>query len=278
VVAFFPAIVIWSSQLLKDGLIIFLLVLAMTMVLTLQEKFNIGALVLLILSLFAIMSLRFYIFPMAAMAVVGSFLVGVSGSSASIARRTAVLVLLGLGLTYLGVLRNASLDIERYANLERIQRSRQDLAQSAESGFAADADISTTEGALEVLPVGFMYLMFAPFPWEMTNFRQSITLGDVLAWWASFLLLIVGLVYTIRHRLRNAIPVLIFSLMLTLSYSIFQGNVGTAYRQRAQIQVFLFIFVAVGVTLILERRENRKFVLTEKDRRIEDALRARRLR
>ena len=66
--------------------------------------------------------------------------------------------------------------------------------------------------------------------------------------------------------------------MLTLSYSIFQGNVGTAYRQRAQIQVFLFIFVAVGVTLILERRENRKLVLTEKNRRLEDALRARRLR
>jgi hypothetical protein len=46
--------------------------------------------------------------------------------------------------------------------------------------------------------------------------------------------------------------------MLTMAYSIFQGNVGTAYRQRSQILVFYFIFVAVGAVLVLERRENRK--------------------
>ncbi len=61
---------------MKDGLIIFLLVLAMTMVLQLQEKFNYGALLLLLFSLFGILSLRFYIFYMVAIAVGGSFLIG----------------------------------------------------------------------------------------------------------------------------------------------------------------------------------------------------------
>ncbi|MBA3243068.1 MAG: hypothetical protein H0T60_17750 [Acidobacteria bacterium] len=46
--------------------------------------------------------------------------------------------------------------------------------------------------------------------------------------------------------------------MLTLAYSIFQGNVGTAYRQRAQILVFYFIFVAVGAVLVKEARESRR--------------------
>jgi hypothetical protein len=46
--------------------------------------------------------------------------------------------------------------------------------------------------------------------------------------------------------------------MLTLAYSIFQGNVGTAYRQRSQILVFYFIFVAVGYVLMKERREDSK--------------------
>jgi hypothetical protein len=46
--------------------------------------------------------------------------------------------------------------------------------------------------------------------------------------------------------------------MLTLAYSIFQGNVGTAYRQRSQILVFYFIFVAVGAILLKERREERQ--------------------
>ncbi len=257
-IAFFPSFIIWSSQLMKDGLIIFLLVLAMTMVLQLQEKFNYASVVLLIFSLFGIFSLRFYIFYMVAIAVAGSFLVGLTGTVQSVVRRTAVLILLGLGLTYLGVIRNAGVDLERYASLERIQSSRQDLALSAESGFGEDIDVSTTEGAISAVPIGLMYLMFAPFPWEMTNFRQAITLPEVLLWWAMMPLLAYGLWYAIRQRLRNSIPVLVFSLMLTLAYSIFQGNVGTAYRQRTQIQVFLFIFISVGITLFLERRDDLK--------------------
>ena len=46
--------------------------------------------------------------------------------------------------------------------------------------------------------------------------------------------------------------------MLTLAYSVFQGNVGTAYRQRSQLLVFYFIFVAVGAVLVKEKREGRE--------------------
>ena len=259
-VALFPSFIIWSSQLMKDGLIIFLLVLAMTMVLTLQEKFNYAALLLLIFAMFGIFSLRFYIFYMVVLAVGGSFIMGVTESIQSMARRAAVLILLGIGLTYLGVIRNASLDFERFGSLERIQVSRQDLAESAESGFGEDVDVSTPAGAISALPVGFLYLMFAPFPWEMTNFRQTITLPEVLLWWAMMPFLVAGIVYAVRHRLRKSVPVLVFSLMLVLAYSIFQGNVGTAYRQRTQIQVFLFIFIAVGITLYLEGKENKTLI------------------
>ena len=46
--------------------------------------------------------------------------------------------------------------------------------------------------------------------------------------------------------------------MLSVAYSVFQGNVGTAYRQRAQLLVFYFIFVAVGLELVVEKREEKK--------------------
>jgi 4-amino-4-deoxy-L-arabinose transferase-like glycosyltransferase len=268
-IAFFPAFVIWSSQLMKDGLIIFLLVLAMTMVLQLQERFNYAALLLLIFSMFGIFSLRFYIFYMVAIAVVGSFIIGLTSSVQSVVRRTGALILVGLSLTYLGVIRNASVDFEKYGNLERLQSSRQDLAQSAESGFGEDIDVSTTEGAISAMPIGFTYLMLAPFPWEMANFRQAITLPEILVWWALIPLMVAGLWYTIRHRLRSSVPVLIFSLMLTLAYSVFQGNVGTAYRQRTQIQVFLFIFIAVGWALLKERKENRQIIQSERRKLLE---------
>jgi len=259
--AFFPAFVLWSSQLMKDGLIIFLLVVVMIAVLQLQEKFRYEWLAVLVLSMFGIMSLRFYIFYMVAIAVVGSFIIGLSNSPGAILRRSAILILMGIGMTYLGVIRTATVDFEQFGSLEQIQRSRLDLVKRAESGFGQGGDVSTTEGAISTIPIGFAYLMFAPFPWQATNLRQAIALPEVLVWWAMIPLLIGGIVYTVRHRLREAFPVLLFSLMLTLAYSIFQGNVGTAYRQRTQIQVFLFMFVAVGWVVRKERKEDERLIV-----------------
>jgi hypothetical protein len=68
----------------------------------------------------------------------------------------------------------------------------------------------------------------------------------------------MGIWFTLRYRLRQALPILLFTTMLTLAYSIFQGNVGTAYRQRSQILVFYFIFVAVGAVLFKERQEEKQ--------------------
>jgi hypothetical protein len=272
-ISFFPSFVIWSSQLLKDGLIIFLLVLAVLMVLNLHEKFDLSAVILLVGSLFGVLSLRFYIFYMLAAAVAGTFVIGVSKSSNSLIRRTLALIVLGLSLTYLGVLRTASVSYEKYSNLEQLQSSRSDLAQSAESGFGSDVDVSTTEGAIQQMPVGFAYLMFAPFPWQMSNFRQLVTLPEVLIWWALIPWMIFGIGYTVRHKLRVAMPILIFSLMLTLAYSVFQGNVGTAYRQRTQIQVFLFMFIAVGWELRREKKEDERELKLAKRRGFENRIR-----
>ncbi len=266
-VAFFPAFIIWSSQLLKDGLMIFLIVLAITMVLKLQEEFSYFSVSILIFSLFGIISLRFYIFYMVAIAVVGSFIIGKSGSVKSVVRGFIIVGILGIALTYLGVLRSANEEFEKFGSLERIQVSREDLSRAG-SGFGEDIDVSTTQGALLALPIGFTYLMFAPFPWQISSFRAAITLPEIMLWWAMIPILLSGLWFTLKHRLRNAISILIFTFLLTIAYSIFQGNVGTAYRQRAQIQVFLFIFIAVGWTLLKERRENRQIIReNEKQRR-----------
>jgi len=273
-IAVFPSFVIWSGQLLKDGLIIFLLVLTMTMVLQLQQKFSYVGLAALVFSLFGILSLRFYIFYMVVVAVAGSFLIGTSNTERSMFRRIAAVILIAGALFYLGVQQKAEVELAKFANLERIQVSRTSLAKGSESGFGEDIDVSTTEGAMTILPIGFAYLMLAPFPWQAGNLRQAITIPEVLLWWAMIPFLIIGLIYSVRHKLRNAFPMLIFSLLLTLSYSLFQGNVGTAYRQRTQIQVFLFIFIGVGWTVYQEHRENKRILRNAAQKRVDSSLRA----
>jgi Dolichyl-phosphate-mannose-protein mannosyltransferase len=254
--AFYPSLVLWSSQGLKDGPIVFLLALSMLATLKLGEKFNLKFLAVLACSLFALLSLRFYIFYMMVAAIAGAFIIGMRPVTAqSLIRQFVVIVAIGVFLTYFGVMRYANVQVEQFGNLQTVQRSRLDLARSAESGFGGDVDVSTTYGALSIIPTGMVYLLFAPFPWQLTSLRQSITLPEMIVWWASVPILVLGLWFTIKYRLRQVSPILIFSAMLTLAYSLFQGNIGTAYRQRSQLLVFYFIFVAVGIVLLQEKRE-----------------------
>lgn len=258
-VAFYPSLVLWSSQGLKDGPIVFFLALAILATLKLGDKFSVRYVTLLIFALFAVLTFRFYVFYMIAAAAAGAFLIGMQKlTAANFARQFAVIIVIGLALTYLGVTRYANVHLSYYTRLERVQQSRLDAASSAQSGYGQSVDVSTGEGAIKTIPLGLVYLLFAPFPWQLASLRQSITLPEMLVWWASFPLLILGLWFSIKYRWRQISPVLIFTVMLTLAYSIFQGNVGNAYRQRSQLLVFYFIFVAVGYVLVLEKREERK--------------------
>ena len=257
-VAFYPSLVLWSSQGLKDGPIVFSLALCILATLKLGKKFSLTYLALLIAALFCVLALRFYVFYMILIAVAGAFVIGIRAMSAqSVARQVVVMMVLGLSLTYLGITRYANVQYEQYGTLEQLQHSRLDASTSATSGFGKDVDVSTTSGALSTIPLGMVYLLFAPFPWQLGSLRQSLTVPEMILWWFSFPLLVLGIWFSVRHRLRQMFPILIFTSMLSLAYSVFQGNVGTAYRQRAQLLVFYFIFVAVGFVLLKEKREEK---------------------
>jgi len=258
-VAFYPSLVLWSSQALKDGPIVFFLAVCILATLKLGEKFSVKYVAILSGALFAVLTFRFYVFYMILAAVAGAFAIGMQKVTAKgFLRQFLIIITVGLARTYMGVTRYANVQLGYYADLERVQRSRLDAAKSAQSGYGREQDVSTVRGAVTTIPLGLIYLLFAPFPWQLTSLRQSITLPEMIVWWASFPLLILGLWYSIKYRLRQISPILIFTVMLTIAYSLFQGNVGNAYRQRSQLLVFYFIFEAVGYVLLLEKREERK--------------------
>jgi hypothetical protein len=258
-VAFFPSLILWSSQALKDGLIIMALALCILATLRLMEKITVPYLLVLGVCLAALLSLRFYIFYMMAAAVGGSFIIGMKAADArSFVQRFVAIGVIGLAFTWFGVIRFATVQFEKYGNLQMVSQSRMDQARNSESGFAKDVDVGTTEGALTVIPIGLLYLLFAPFPWQLASLRQSIALPEMMIWWAAFPLLVLGWWFALKHRLRQVAPIVLFTTMLTLAYAVFQGNVGTAYRQRSQLLVFYFIFVAVGAVIMKEKQEDKR--------------------
>src|SRR6185436_8841092 len=75
-VAFFPSLVLWSSQGLKDGPIVFMLALSVLLTLRLGEKFNFKNAAILAITLATLTTFRFYLFFMVVAAIVGAFTIG----------------------------------------------------------------------------------------------------------------------------------------------------------------------------------------------------------
>ncbi len=250
--AFFPQMVFWSGAIYKDPAIMLCIALCMHAVLKLSTAFTARSIAMFLGASLALMSLRFYVFYFVAFATVGTFVLAQRrGALRSIGSYVVLVGIFVAAFTFAA--RQETIEQQRsYFTLERLQITRSDQAMWGRSAYVPKADVSTTGGALAILPVGLVYLLFAPFPWSVSGLRQILTVPETLVWYALWPALIRGLVYTVRHRFRYALPILVFAASLTCAYAVFQGNVGTAYRQRTQVTMFYFILMAAG--LVQKRR------------------------
>jgi 4-amino-4-deoxy-L-arabinose transferase-like glycosyltransferase len=255
--AFFPQMIFWSSAMYKDPSVMLGIASAMYGVIRLHQRFTLRHLALFVSACLALLTLRFYIFYIVAFATLGTFLFGQRRAAF---RKLAVQVIVALAFlaAFSFAARRETVERQKqYFDLRQVQIARLDQAQLGRSAIDLEADVSTPAGALAALPRGLVYLMFAPFPWSVTGLRQLLTLPETLVWYALMPAFARGLRYTLRHRLRPCLPILVFAGMLTVAYALFQGNVGTAYRQRTQITMFFFVFMGVGLVQRQEQRRRR---------------------
>lgn len=252
--AFIPSMILWSAVALKDTPMTFLIVLSLSSCVRLKQRFSLGALLGTVLPVLAIQPLRFYIVYLLCFAILLSlFLERGFQAVAGISKQLAFLTLAVLLLAMVGASGRVQEGAEVFS-LERVSTFRQGLSTTADSGFAQDVDISTPGRALAFLPIGMSYLLLSPFPWQFGSLRAALAGPEMLLWWLLIPSLIRGIFYTIKTRFSECSPLLVFALILTLAYSLVHGNVGSGFRQRAQIFVFLFIFASLGQYRTLCRR------------------------
>lgn len=238
-----PSMVLWSAQGLKEAPIILCLCLCAYFTLKLCRKFEATSLLFLLLSLFCLYSLRHYAFYVIFVAIGGALLFTAKKfTPVRIIQGVGLIAVLGLTFAYLG----ADEVAQKSFNLKRIQEGRVWGAKAAGSGYGGDVDITDTREALSYLPIGLFYVLFAPFPWMIKSIGQWLTLPEMIVWWAAMPLLIRGYWVAFKEKLLDSLTLTIFTLILTLAYALFQTNVGTVHRQRAQLFVFFFIFISIG--------------------------------
>jgi len=130
---------------------------------------------------------------------------------------------------------------------EALNQAHQVRLWAAETAFLPDADISTPLTFVLNAPGFLLYILFAPFPWAVTKLKHIFGTAEMLIWIVLFFFMLKGVALSIRYRLQESLFILIFILVMILSF-FGEGNVGTLFRHRALIWPVFFIFTAVGLS------------------------------
>lgn len=254
-VALLPGLIMWTSPLLKEAGVVFLLAVAANCAVRLTERPTVGALAVLAASLSLLFTYRGPIAILASAGLIVGIMVspgrsiGGLGTGLSAAGAIAVFVVaFGLGLT-------GYRSAVHQSNLGQVSTVRQDLATSAKSGFDPQADVSTTSGALSYAPRGIFNFLLGPAPWQVHSLAQAAALPDVAVWWCLFPSLLRG-VWAGGRRIGSGAFVLgLPAVLLVFTLAIVAGNFGLVVRERAQVVVLLIPFIALGLAERAARRE-----------------------
>jgi 4-amino-4-deoxy-L-arabinose transferase-like glycosyltransferase len=256
--AFFPGMLFWSTGMYKDPAILFCIAVSMYSVVRLREAPSPAMVVLYVAAVLVLITLRFYIAYFVMFATLTSFVFSRRGSLLPrLFSYGLVVAALGFAITF--VVRQDALEQQNaFMTFERLQVTRTDQANLGQSAFGREHDVTTPMGAIRALPVGLTYLLFAPFPWAVAGTRQALVFPEMLVWYGLMPAFAAGLMYAIRRRLGDVLPILLFAVTLTLAYALMQGNIGTAYRQRMQVTMFFFLFMGVGLAERAKRKAKNK--------------------
>jgi hypothetical protein len=268
VVCFFPSLIIWSAQTLKEPIVIFLEALALYACVNLKlSGFSVKYVLLCAAAIVLLPPFRFYAAYLAGAVTIMTLAIpqigarigkGKSSFKTALAAMAIAALVAPLAVTS-GYLARNEAAFERYAQVKEIAMFRDNVATGYGSGVKSGYDLSSPTGLAAAIVVGGAHLLLAPFPWQLGggSIRMLSTSPELAVWWWLVLFgLIPGLWHVCKTRLDDVQPMLYFILGLGLLYSMMFGNVGLIYRQRAQLLPWLLIIAVVG----LERRALKKLL------------------
>ncbi len=247
----FPSMVLWSILNIRDALAALFTVVIVLYGMRLSKRFQLSHVWIFAAAIVGLSLLRDY---MAFLVVMG---LAIGTVTAVRPERVVPTMFLGtvvaVALTYFADQVGLFSAIRPEGLLETAQGLRSGLQQGATSAFGVGAETRTIQAALQYIPVGGSYLLFAPFPWNVETALQTAAMPETLLWYPLFLASLLGLRICIRDRLTTALVPVSVLLVVVSSYALVEGNFGTAYRHRAQIMPLFFVFSGVGLSWVKVR-------------------------
>ena len=252
-VVLLPGMFLWTSALLKEAAMLFLLAVALNCAVRLGNRMSPGPLIILTVSLVFTLTIRAWVGLVVAAGILIALAVSsrhlLSGLGNTLSSLVVVgVVMIGSGVGYSGY------QVAVKSDLKQAQAVRADLAYSAATAYDPEADVSTTGAAVAYLPRGIASFLFGPMPWNVQNVRQLPFVPDMLVWWFLLPSLWLG-IRTARSRIGRRVFLMILpALATTVLMSLALGNFGTVVRERLQVQVLVAPLIAVGLAERARRR------------------------
>lgn len=243
---FLPGLFVWTSQLLKEAPILFLIAVGVNCAVRLTDRLAVGWIVLLAGIVAVLLTFRGHVAFFIAVGLFAGLILGraqlLSGvATGAVVLATMALVVLGSGVGESGF------ETVTTSDLVQANSVRQGLAYNTGSGFGADVDISTSRRAIAYLPLGLVNFLLGPFPWQLGGTRQLVALPDVLATWWLIPSLVLGYRQA-RAQLGRKVRVLLLpAALVSAVLALVISNYGTVVREREQVVVMLVPLVALGL-------------------------------
>jgi hypothetical protein len=268
--SFFPSLIFWHSYPLKDALVLLLVVLTFYYYIGYLKKPNITSIALLDLPLIPLYFIRFYLVIVILFVIVFSLFLYAGELSLKRIMRSFVAGLVIISAVFAFGIGNKVLNkINNEANVKNISKYQAGLT-SGKAKVLEGQQYKSNFDIIKYLPVRLVYFLFAPFPWQLTSIRAFLGFIEMPFWWMLLPFWFRGFIFMIKHtHVREFMPLIIYTVFLTLLYAIIEGNIGTAFRMRAQVLPFYLIMSSVGwgVHILKKSRLSTDFIVAPQLRR-----------
>lgn len=134
--------------------------------------------------------------------------------------------------------------------IQQLASRRRHLARDSPASYLTNFAYESIPELVAFAPIGTLYFLLVPFPWQTVNFLSTISIfQNLFVWYPVVALAILGARDTLASAEVRwlALPLVAFALVGILTYGLVEGNIGPAMRHRSQFQFVFFAFAGVAL-------------------------------
>lgn len=250
--AFFPSYIIFTSVMLKEATVIFLSYSLLYIFYKLVTEKKHLYFILFVAGLIALATLRVYGAGVVLFAVGVGYLIYMLRSSdpKEMIRSFIMLAIIAILVITFGKSLFRIDFILEILDIENIAELREKHYGDAASYFEI-GDLTSPLGLLKAIPIGFMYMILSPFPWQWfmgSDMVEKALAPDMIIYYIILPSAFLGFYKVFKKRSLLGAVLLSYFFALSLPYSVFIGNFGTIYRLRTQLLPCIVILAVIGGT------------------------------